>query len=173
MSKQKQGQTCPKASASALCVYWELCELYLPVNFTVGKIDVTINCRPKLSLHGVVLLTGWGVEEARVYSIHHMLQRRRVIFNGGTCQDSTRGSKRARENPDLKKVSESEWARQKKGIKLITDIINAPTTTEIYNKNVNLKCSRTKKDKATNAKSSYKLAWKIMSSEMIQPWANC
>lgn len=64
----------------------ELCELYLPVNFTVGKIDVTINCRPKLSLHGVVLLTSGGVEKARVHGIHHMLQRRRVIFNGRTCQ---------------------------------------------------------------------------------------
>lgn len=36
--------------------------------------------------------------------------------------------------------------RERKGIKLITDIINAIITTETYNKNVNLKRSQTKEE---------------------------
>jgi len=74
-------------------------KLYLPVNFTVRKIDVTINCRPKLSLHSVVFLTSRGAEKTRIHGIHHMLQR-----------------------------SSDSRSSGKEKIKLITDIINAIIT---------------------------------------------
>lgn len=74
--------------------------LYLPVNFTVGKIDVTINCRPKLSLHGVVFLTSRRVEKARIHGIHHLLQRFTVSGKGG------RGGE-AKERTKIKLITET------------------------------------------------------------------
>lgn len=47
---------------------------YLPVNLAVGKIDMTIYCRPKLRFHGVIFLTSRGTEETGIDGIHHMLQ---------------------------------------------------------------------------------------------------
>lgn len=60
-------------------------------------------------------------------------------------RETARGSRKGASDSDLSKcVSEGK----KKGIKLITDIINAIITTEIYNKNVNLKWSQSEERRA-------------------------